>query len=214
MAFIGLLLLLVNPLFIKSGTAYWWLPQFWLPIVLWLPWSIIIDYISLLKTRLILRFLTRSEVRSLAVGILGIDYALYRMLFALGSLTAVGLALYLTGDLLFFTSEYIDKWTQWNFAQSPTLLVYPIYLREDPVSVIFFWSGLAPSVWMWLYVLALFATRGLLRSEKLVTWLRWFLDIEKNPFRSIGAVAAALAFIASVAIILVSAEVSRITAAS
>jgi hypothetical protein len=38
------------------------------------------------------------------------------------------------------------------------------------------------------------------------------LDVEKNPFRSIGAAAAALAFIVSVAIILVSAEVSRISA--
>jgi len=78
----------------------------------------------------------------------------------------------------------------------------------------FYWAGFAPSIWLWLYVAALFVTRGLLRSEKLVNWLRWFLDVEKNPFRSIGAVAAALAFIASVAIILVSAEVSRISAAA
>ena len=67
---------------------------------------------------------------------------------------------------------------------------------------------------MWLYILALLVTRALLRSEKLVNWLRWALDVEKNPFRSIGAVAATLAFIASVAIILVSAEVSRISTAS
>ena len=58
------------------------------------------------------------------------------------------------------------------------------------------------------------ARAGLLRSEKLVEWLRWGLDVEKTPFRSIGAVAAALAFIVSVAIILASAEVSRISAAS
>jgi len=67
---------------------------------------------------------------------------------------------------------------------------------------------------MWLYVLALFVTRGLLRSERIINSLRYFLDVEKAPFRSIGAVAAALAFIASVATILVSAEVSRIGGAS
>jgi hypothetical protein len=66
---------------------------------------------------------------------------------------------------------------------------------------------------MWLYVLALFVTRGLVRSEKLVNWLRWALDVEKNPFRSIGAVAAGLAFIASVAIILGSVVVFRISTA-
>ena len=91
-------------------------------------------------------------------------------------------------------------------------------MRYFPPAVAFvhflFWAGFVPSIWMWLYVLALFVTRGLLRSEKLVNWLRWFLDIEKNPFRSIGAVAAALAFIASVVIILVSVEVSRISGAS
>jgi hypothetical protein len=58
------------------------------------------------------------------------------------------------------------------------------------------------------------SSRALLRSERIVNWLRWFLDVEKNPFRSIGAVAAALAFIASVAIILVSAGVSRISEAT
>jgi hypothetical protein len=67
---------------------------------------------------------------------------------------------------------------------------------------------------MWLYVLALFVTRALLRSEWIVNWLRWFLDVEKAPFRSIGAVAAGLAFVASVAIILVSAEVARISGAT
>jgi hypothetical protein len=80
--------------------------------------------------------------------------------------------------------------------------------------VVFFWAGFAPSIWMWLYVLALVVTRAVLRSEKLVNWLRWGLDVEKAPFRSIGAVAAALAFIASIAVILVSIEVSRIGVAT
>ena len=31
--------------------------------------------------------------------------------------------------------------------------------------LIFFWAGFAPSIWLWLYVVALFATRALLRSE-------------------------------------------------
>jgi hypothetical protein len=66
---------------------------------------------------------------------------------------------------------------------------------------------------MWLYVLALFVTRGLLRSERIVNGLRFALDVEKAPFRSIGAVAAGLTFIVSVVIIFVSVEVSRISTA-
>jgi hypothetical protein len=65
------------------------------------------------------------------------------------------------------------------------------------VDFIFFWFGFAPSLWLWLYVFALFVTRTLLRSEKIITGLRWALDVEKNPFRSIGAVAATLAFVMS-----------------
>jgi hypothetical protein len=82
------------------------------------------------------------------------------------------------------------------------------------LGIILFWAGFAPSLWLWLYVFALFVTRAILRSEKLVNWLRWGLDVEKNPFRSIGAIAAGLAFIVSVAIILVSVEVSRISTAT
>jgi hypothetical protein len=86
------------------------------------------------------------------------------------------------------------------------------FVASVNLGFILFWSGFAPSLWIWLYVAALFVTRALLRSEKLVNRLRWLLDIEKAPFRSIGAVAAALAFLATVAILLLSAEVSRITA--
>jgi len=172
----------------------------------------LLDYISLLKTRLILRLLTQLK-RSIIVtiGILAIDFCSYKVLYTIGLVTVVMTFLYLNGvnpaaipfleifakaivrfDILWFAgAAYTDEWY-----------------------FIFFWSGFAPSIWMWLYVLALFVTRGLLRSEKVVNWLRWALDIEKNPFRSIGAVAATLAFIVSVAIILVSVEVSRISTAS
>jgi hypothetical protein len=95
-----------------------------------------------------------------------------------------------------------------------TSVFVPLIPEQGDFTYILFWAGFAPSIWMWLYVLALFVTRALLRSEKLVKGLRWFFDVEKNPFRSIGAVAAALAVIASVAILLVSAEVSRISSAS
>jgi uncharacterized membrane protein YeiH len=75
----------------------------------------------------------------------------------------------------------------------------------------FFWAGLAPSIWIWLYVIALFVARALIRSERHVNWLRWSLDVGKNPFRTIGAVAAALSFLGLAAIILIIAVISRIS---
>ena len=91
----------------------------------------------------------------------------------------------------------MDVLLDWLFNRSffPSVLLQSGEIAN--MFFVFFWAGFAPSVWLWLYVSALFVTRSILRSERVVNWLRWFLDVEKNPFRSIGAVAAALAFIAS-----------------
>jgi hypothetical protein len=179
----------------------------WVQFAVWLPWSILIDYVSLFKTRLILAVLTRRIRPILVVAILGIDFLVYLIIFNAGLrlLASVPLSFIIPlGGL-----HPVDIYKGFVFVV-PTFIISP---REQLLDI-FFWAGFAPSVWMWLYVLALFVTRGLLRSERILNWLRWALDVEKAPFRSIGAVAATLAFILSVAIILVSAGVSRIGAAS
>jgi hypothetical protein len=155
-----------------------------------------------------------------AIAVLVVDFFLYIAVFNLGLAILVVLPIILAGTLDDVKGFMSDYWVV-----MPTISPCSIDLRFPerlPASeselcatqlffFIIFWSGFVPSIWMWLYVLALFVTRGLLRSEKLVGWLRWALDVEKAPFRSIGAVAATLAFIASVVIILVSVEVSRIS---
>jgi hypothetical protein len=220
MAFIVILLLLISPKdFLEMKDAFLTrdLAVGWENFVLWLPWSIFIDYLSLFKTRFILGLLTRMRRRNttISIAILVIDYIVYRVLFAL----AVTVVIIVVG--------IVDG--VFTFQNAPNMWILGIDLVKGIFSyisvqgtiphdielwLIFFWSGFVPSIWMWLYVAALFVTRSLLRSEKLVNRLRWLLDVEKSPFRSIGAVAAALAFVASVAIILVSAEVSRISAAA
>jgi hypothetical protein len=219
MAFLGILMFLIYPKGVLSEIAVISSEiVVVLGVALRLPWSIIIDYISLFKTRIILRTLTQlqRESKVLESAVLVMDYLFYLILFAIGELATMMGGFYIatlwSESVLPWPmppemfAEVLEAWFKSN------LTLFPINLVEDPVSAIFFWSGFAPSIWMWLYVLALFVTRALLRSERIVNWLRWFLDVEKNPFRSIGGVAAVLTFIASVAIILVSAEVSRISA--
>jgi hypothetical protein len=138
-----------------------------------------------------------------AVVILATDYGVYYVTYMVGAtlLTAVLILVNFDRDQLpaiSLVQEYAIYWAAF---------------LEITLGSIFFWAGFAPSLWTWLYVLALFVTRTLLRSEKLVNCLRWALDVEKNPFRSVGAVAATVAFIVSVVIILVSVEISRISAA-
>jgi hypothetical protein len=178
-------------------------------LALWVPWSIFIDYLSLFKTRIILGVFTRLRRRSdiAAVPIMGIDFIVYTLLFS------VGLTLMTAGTMAMGSGSFLI-WLDFFRIEKMMGMISIHWKIRDDLLFIFFWSGFAPSLWLWLYVLALFVTRILLRSERLVNSLRWFLDVEKNPFRSIGAVAAALAFVVSVGIILVSVEVSRISAAA
>ena len=221
MAFIVILLLLISPedvlelkdAFLRRGR----LAEGWENFVLWLPWSIFIDYISLFKTRFVLRLLTQMRRRSapISLAILVIDYIVYRVIFSVGVIVVILAVGFIDGA---FTFQNVPNMWMWGIGILTSIFSYISMQGPVPHDIelwlIFFWAGFAPSLWMWLYVLTLFVTRGLLRSEKLVNWLRWALDVKKAPFRSIGAVAATLAFIASVAIILISAEVSRISAAS
>jgi hypothetical protein len=216
-----IVILMINPYgyvgdaLLFYGWAYFALG--WAFFALWLLWSIVIDYISLFKTRFVLRLLLRLHRRTmiLTIAILVVDYISYHLIFD------VGLSLFYPAASAFYDVSYsafddttIGYWKRviWDASHYDFRELLAVPIMEDPLIVVLFWAGFAPSIWMWLYVLALFVTRLLLRSEKLVNWLRWALYNEKNPFRSIGAVAAILAFIGSVVIILVSAEISRITA--
>jgi hypothetical protein len=66
-----------------------------------------------------------------------------------------------------------------------------------PISDIILYASLMPSIWLWIYVMSLAFMRTILRSERLLNWLRWALPIDEKPFRSVGVVAAALMFVAT-----------------
>jgi hypothetical protein len=216
-AFIGILLILIYPkAFSKAEFWHGDLVPTWLAFTVWFPWSILIDYLSLFKTRVILGILTRMRRRTkiMAIPIVGADYIVYKLLFSLGVTLMLAVENSMKAGIFLFAN--VKRLTYFVTETMSLLLMsnWAIWTSNIDLFSIFFWAGFAPSLWLWLYVIALFTTRAILRSEKLVNWLRWVLDVEKNPFRSIGAVAATLAFIVSVAIILVSVEVSRISNAS
>jgi hypothetical protein len=152
--------------------------------------------------------------------VLVIDYLVYHLLFSRLLFVLIIVSSYVdVNSHIGLPRSYYDHFTKLvhslgRVAVEWVLVPWFPFVLSGTITFTFFWAGFAPSLWVWLYVAALFVTRAILRSEKLVNRLRWFLDVEKNPFRSIGAVAAALAFIASVAILLISAEGSRISGAA
>jgi hypothetical protein len=68
------------------------------------------------------------------------------------------------------------------------------------ISVVFY-AGMLPSIWVWVYVAALLATRALVRNKLIVDKVRWFLNFDDNPYRSLGAVAAVMMFVCSCVIV-------------
>jgi hypothetical protein len=174
----------------------------WLSFMLvWLGWAILIDYLSLLKTRVILHLFIRAKT-CIRGFVLVFDLGLYCAIFfvaAFVTATVAALKFYMIVNGEFLELSLDDMVVYGSQASmSP---------EEDVLLGTFiptiFLGGLAPSAWLWLYVAALFVTRSLLRSETLINWLRWFLDIGKAPFRSVGAVAAGLTFVMSTSVLLV-----------
>jgi hypothetical protein len=164
----------------------------WLSFPVWLPWSILIDYVSLFKTRVILQILSRMDrnILIVSIAILIADYFFYKLLVGFGGFALMTTVLGVWSDasmkaIWFYTLlADVRPTITYIFTIVSIVISGPLFSGVASLYDIFFWSGFAPSIWMWLYVVALFVTRTLLRSEKLVNWLRWSLDVDKNPFRS------------------------------
>jgi hypothetical protein len=156
------------------------------------------DYISLFKTRLVLRWMVGAARRTpLICAALIADFFAYVLIIIVGFQYFL-IMLSLSLPTLLYV-PYIITLSGWLRALPGITFIY----QGNDVGMTAFWGGFAPSAWLWFYVAALLATRAFLRSETLVNRLRWFLDIEKNAFRSIGAVAAGLAFVGSAIVVLV-----------
>jgi hypothetical protein len=181
---------------------------------LWVLWSLVPDYIDLYKTRLVLNFLSKLHhprltlLAALIVGDLAFTSFLFYinmllveaasevpLLFFYPQLRVIFEPLTLLDILQAFIVGVGHSFINLFSTQSLSMLFPVITLRSEISFSIIFYAGLMPSIWLWLYVLALFITRVALRSEPLFKRLRWFLNVEKNPFRSVGVVASGTAFI-------------------
>jgi len=119
---IGILLLLIDP----KGSYYDVIDtdiEFWVELGLWLPWSIVVDYVSLFKTRVILRILTRLRLATtgMAMVILAIDYIVYCLLFFIGAYSVTITGLYVTGG-----AERITELPRWGDTIMRLLFIPPV----------------------------------------------------------------------------------------
>ena len=105
------------------------------------------------------------------------------------SLLFLGAVYWLLGDP-FFGPDTESMW----FVRA---VVWPPYasLTADSGPEIFlaflqisFYSAFFTSVWLWIYILAVFVSRILLRMNSGIGFLLRVTDVEKQPFRSMGFV--------------------------
>jgi hypothetical protein len=150
-------------------------------------WSIVPDYFNLFKTRKVLGLITTRQINrmSVLISILIADfifgYALFIVtVFPMG-LTSLHFVLFLIGEV------------DWNHVVSNfTFNPLPISSGLRQPYDIFFWPGMVPSIWLWLYVVATLVVRLAARIAPVFRFSTYFLDIDQHPIRSVGIVAATL----------------------
>jgi len=150
-------------------------------------WSIVPDYFNLLKTRKVLGLITARQINrpSVLVVILFADFLIGYAIFIL---TCLPMGLFSLHFVLFLQGKVDWNHLVSNFGFSPLPITSGI---EWPFEM-FFWPGMVPSIWLWLYLAATLVVRLAVRTAPVFRFSIYFLDIDQHPIRSVGIVAAAL----------------------
>jgi hypothetical protein len=177
-------------------------------VEIWFVWSIIADFVNLLKTRVVLRVLVRHKIESsiLLAGILIADLLIGILVFYVNIKVATLFAFTIHPDM--FTGprtmeEYDDCVDVYGQCYSLLNLYFSTHFHTHeilswvlhPLSAfggLLLWVSMLPSIWLWLYVIASLLARLMAKSAPLLRFLLYFLDIDKHPIRSIGFIAAIL----------------------
>lgn len=134
------------------------------------------DYLSLLQTRWALGVMARrGRIGSILVGDFLITWSIW-----VGAALMVGVAA--------FWVPMIPSglWLLWP----PSLLDW-LFFSDDPIRGAYqlsFLTTFLTSVWLWLYMVSVAASRALLRMNAGVGFLLRVTDVESQPFRSMGFV--------------------------
>jgi hypothetical protein len=165
-----------------------------------LAFNCIPDYVSYMKSRMILRVMSRSKRHFRLWEYAAIDTLLSAGIFFL--LLAVSLS---TMDIVFNGSTVgtaLHSAISRIFDEKEVILM--LELRSDWGSLpagIFFYAALFVSAWTWLYALSASLTRFIVRSfPGLMTRTVWFFDVDGHPVRSFGCVAGMIVFISILAL--------------
>lgn len=191
--FVGVVALVYTALFpdVASTEAYLWL----VPLAVTI--NLLADYLSLLETRLLLRWIGAGSAWYGVVMLLTFD------VFATGAIwwvTANAMP-ELISEIISFTrgggwdligpagqSWGLREWAFWMWSRAQEALSLPPADGEAWTIQVLFLSTFFTSVWLWLHTLTLSVSAFLLRMNSGVGFLLGVTDVERQPFRSMGFV--------------------------
>jgi hypothetical protein len=185
-------LILNNPAYLRFAQE----PRFAASFGAWATWSLVPDYLNLLKTRVALNIITARQIKrtSVLIGILFADLFFGYVIFSLtfwpifmfgmdveeyGLITALQMRYY----------HFLLSGLWYDVLQSVRWVWSGLF---SAMNLVLFLPGMVPSIWLWLYVAATLIVRLALRSSSWLRFLLYLFDIDKHPIRSVGIVAAML----------------------
>ena len=170
--------------------------------VLWIGWSLVPDYLSLLKTRIVLVVLNNIKVSQHTIlFVAAIDFFLGLLVFFASfvffQLLYLNIIFIVDGQPLAggFRFYVVVFWTLFSIEFLSLTLTGAVFLYL-PVSSLF-WASLVPSLWMWAYVGAAMVARASLKSKKFRRAIVYFLDFEDKPIKSLGFIASSVSGVVS-----------------
>lgn len=153
-------------------------------------WNMSFDYFSLLVCRFILGLMARREDSvgvSLIYAVLGTIASAVTYLFLTVYVGIIVITVF--WDHIFPVPFDDVNWIFYEYMKE--LWGKGIVFQSRPGSGsigVYFYSALFTSAWAWLYALSAGTVRLGLRLQPLLGWLKYLLDVENKPIRSIGAV--------------------------
>jgi hypothetical protein len=163
------------------------------------------DYLSLLLSRMIVRLMEKRSKPSAIALLLILDTALTTAL-ALASFAVAMICIGVqdalqnapAGTSIFTVTRNVFATADYTWFTPISLLKSLLGLDEndkflqdiiDMILRIFFFSSFFTSVWVWLYVLSIFAIKIANKVRFIWAKLTPYLDIEKKPMQAIGRIA-------------------------
>jgi hypothetical protein len=137
------------------------------------------DYLSLLFSRMIIQFIAKNATASRTMILLVVDSVLTVALM-LSVLAGYSMALNALGGISESLHDPLNE------------VILPILTLHNLLGI-FFYAALFTSVWLWIYVLAIFFIKVAHKFRPLWMKLLPYLDIEKKPMQAIGRIAGILA---------------------